>query len=119
MGFPSRRTTWRLLEKLSLEGFQSGLSWRTILAKRADFRVACRHDPRHHYALRVTVDWVQGLTCAEFRSNTRVFALLVSPASIVRTSALTSVAEDGASRRSASDQTLVSTNRLNGVCAPP
>src|SRR5262249_27579298 len=30
----------RLLEKLSLEGFQSGLSWRTILAKRENFRVA-------------------------------------------------------------------------------
>jgi DNA-3-methyladenine glycosylase I len=30
----------RLFEKLSLEGFQSGLSWRTILAKRANFRAA-------------------------------------------------------------------------------
>jgi len=30
----------RLFEKLSLEGFQSGLSWRTILAKRASFRAA-------------------------------------------------------------------------------
>jgi DNA-3-methyladenine glycosylase I len=30
----------RLFEKLSLEGFQSGLSWRTILAKRESFRVA-------------------------------------------------------------------------------
>lgn len=30
----------RLFEKLSLEGFQSGLSWRTILAKRDDFRAA-------------------------------------------------------------------------------
>src|SRR5262245_34127331 len=30
----------RLFEKLSLEGFQSGLSWRTILAKRQNFRVA-------------------------------------------------------------------------------
>lgn len=30
----------RLFEKLSLEGFQSGLSWRTILAKRDNFRVA-------------------------------------------------------------------------------
>jgi DNA-3-methyladenine glycosylase I len=29
-----------LFEKLSLEGFQSGLSWRTILAKRENFRVA-------------------------------------------------------------------------------
>ncbi|GAA4892036.1 DNA-3-methyladenine glycosylase I [Streptomyces coeruleoprunus] len=30
----------RLLEKISLEGFQSGLSWRTILAKRENFRTA-------------------------------------------------------------------------------
>jgi DNA-3-methyladenine glycosylase I len=30
----------RLFEKLSLEGFQSGLSWRTILAKRHNFRAA-------------------------------------------------------------------------------
>jgi DNA-3-methyladenine glycosylase I len=30
----------RLFEKLSLEGFQSGLSWRTILAKREGFRAA-------------------------------------------------------------------------------
>lgn len=30
----------RLFEKLSLEGFQSGLSWRTILAKRENFRLA-------------------------------------------------------------------------------
>ena len=35
----------RLFEKLSLEGFQSGLSWRTILAKRENFRAAfCRFD---------------------------------------------------------------------------
>jgi len=30
----------RLFEKLSLEGFQSGLSWRTILNKREHFRAA-------------------------------------------------------------------------------
>jgi DNA-3-methyladenine glycosylase I len=30
----------RLFEKISLEGFQSGLSWRTILAKRENFRNA-------------------------------------------------------------------------------
>lgn len=30
----------RLFEKLSLEAFQSGLSWRTILAKRDNFRAA-------------------------------------------------------------------------------
>ena len=29
-----------LFEKLSLEGFQAGLSWRTILAKRENFRAA-------------------------------------------------------------------------------
>jgi len=32
----------RLFEKLCLEGFQAGLSWRTILAKRENFRVAFR-----------------------------------------------------------------------------
>ncbi len=35
----------RLFEKLCLESFQSGLSWRTILAKRENFRAAfCRFD---------------------------------------------------------------------------
>lgn len=38
-GFPVRDDI-RLFEKLSLEGFQSGLSWRTILAKRENFRKA-------------------------------------------------------------------------------
>jgi DNA-3-methyladenine glycosylase I len=38
-GFPVR-DDHRLFEKLSLEGFQSGLSWRTILAKRENFRAA-------------------------------------------------------------------------------
>ena len=33
----------RLFEKLCLEGFQSGLSWRTILAKRENFRSAFQH----------------------------------------------------------------------------
>lgn len=33
----------RLFEKISLEGFQSGLSWRTILAKRENFREAFHH----------------------------------------------------------------------------
>jgi DNA-3-methyladenine glycosylase I len=40
-GFPVRDDR-RLFEKLCLEGFQSGLSWRTILAKRANFRAAFR-----------------------------------------------------------------------------
>jgi len=33
----------RLFEKLSLESFQSGLSWRTILSKRENFRAAFHH----------------------------------------------------------------------------
>lgn len=33
----------KLFEKLCLESFQSGLSWRTILAKRENFRAAFRH----------------------------------------------------------------------------
>src|SRR5204862_6090449 len=40
-GFPVAEDR-RLFEKLSLEGFQSGLSWRTILAKRENFRAAFR-----------------------------------------------------------------------------
>lgn len=38
-GFPVKDDQ-RLFEKLSLEGFQSGLSWRTILNKRESFREA-------------------------------------------------------------------------------
>ena len=43
----------RLFEKLSLEGFQSGLSWRTILAKRDNFRAAF-HDFDFDRIARVT-----------------------------------------------------------------
>ena len=38
-GFPVKDDR-RLFEKICLEGFQSGLSWRTILAKRENFRKA-------------------------------------------------------------------------------
>lgn len=38
-GFPVKDDV-RLFEKICLEGFQSGLSWRTILAKRDNFREA-------------------------------------------------------------------------------
>ncbi|MGQ0709416.1 MAG: DNA-3-methyladenine glycosylase I [Rhodoferax sp.] len=38
-GFPVADDV-RLFEKICLEGFQSGLSWRTILAKREHFRAA-------------------------------------------------------------------------------
>jgi len=48
-GFPVG-DDFRLFEKLSLEGFQSGLSWRTILAKRENFRAAFRHFDFHRVA---------------------------------------------------------------------
>lgn len=38
-GFPVD-DDYRLFEKICLEGFQSGLSWRTILVKRENFRAA-------------------------------------------------------------------------------
>jgi len=41
-GFPVEDDQ-RLFEKICLEGFQSGLSWRTILAKRENFRAAFHH----------------------------------------------------------------------------
>lgn len=41
-GFPVE-DDFRLFEKLCLESFQSGLSWRTILAKRENFRKAFHH----------------------------------------------------------------------------
>lgn len=40
----------KLFEKLSLEGFQSGLSWRTILAKREGFRAAFHNFDFHKIA---------------------------------------------------------------------
>ena len=40
----------RLFEKLCLESFQSGLSWRTILAKRENFRSSFHHFDFHRIA---------------------------------------------------------------------
>ena len=48
-GFPVKDDV-RLFEKLSLEGFQSGLSWRTILAKRENFRAAFHQFDFHKVA---------------------------------------------------------------------
>ena len=48
-GFPVE-DDFRLFEKLCLEGFQSGLSWRTILAKRENFRKAFRGFDFHKVA---------------------------------------------------------------------
>ena len=41
-GFPTKDDQ-RLFEKICLEGFQSGLSWRTILEKRENFRKAFKN----------------------------------------------------------------------------
>lgn len=50
----------RLFEKLSLEGFQSGLSWRTILVKRNTFRAAL-HDFDFNRIARITARDVERL----------------------------------------------------------
>ncbi len=52
-GFPVKDDT-RLFEKLCLEGFQSGLSWRTILAKRQNFRAAF-----DNFAIDLVADYTQ------------------------------------------------------------
>lgn len=41
---------FRLFEKMNLEGFQSGLSWLTILRKRENFRAAFAHFDFHQIA---------------------------------------------------------------------
>lgn len=48
-GFPSV-DDYKLFEKLCLESFQSGLSWRTILVKRENFRSAFAHFDFHQVA---------------------------------------------------------------------
>lgn len=48
-GFPVANDQ-RLFEKLCLESFQSGLSWRTILNKRENFRAAFHHFDFHKVA---------------------------------------------------------------------
>jgi DNA-3-methyladenine glycosylase I len=48
-GFPVSNDQ-RLFEKLCLETFQSGLSWRTILSKRDHFRLAFHHFDFHKVA---------------------------------------------------------------------
>lgn len=58
-GFPVD-DDFRLFEKLSLEGFQSGLSWRTILAKRENFRKAF-HDFDYNKIAKFTAKDVDSL----------------------------------------------------------
>lgn len=52
-GFPVN-DDYRLFEKICLEGFQSGLSWRTILAKRENFRAAF-----HNFDFNKVADFTQ------------------------------------------------------------
>ncbi|MEH6445562.1 MAG: DNA-3-methyladenine glycosylase I [Oceanospirillaceae bacterium] len=54
-GFPSN-DDYHLFEKLCLESFQSGLSWRTILVKRENFRAAFKQFNFHEVALFTTLD---------------------------------------------------------------
>ena len=49
-GYPVK-DDFRLFEKICLEGFQSGLSWLTILRKRENFREAFHHFDYHKVAL--------------------------------------------------------------------
>jgi len=58
-GFPVD-DDFRLFEKLSLEGFQSGLSWRTILVKRENFRKAF-HGFDYHKVARFAANDVERL----------------------------------------------------------
>ena len=58
-GFPVQDDQ-RLFEKICLEGFQSGLSWRTILAKRENFRKAFKNFDFNKVA-RFTKNDVEGL----------------------------------------------------------
>lgn len=58
-GFPVRDDR-RLFEKLCLEGFQSGLSWRTVLEKRENFRAAF-HDFDHERIAQFSEDDVNRL----------------------------------------------------------
>ncbi len=53
-GFPVS-DDYRLFEKLCLEGFQSGLSWRTILSKRENFRAAF-----HDFDFDTIADFTEG-----------------------------------------------------------
>ena len=58
-GFPVD-DEFKLFEKLCLESFQSGLSWRTILTKRENFRRAFHHFDYNKVAL-FTADDVERL----------------------------------------------------------
>lgn len=58
-GFPVS-DDFKLFEKLSLEGFQSGLSWRTILAKRESFRKAF-HNFDYNKVARFTANDIERL----------------------------------------------------------
>ncbi len=85
----------RLFEKLSLEAFQSGLSWRTILAKRANFRRAfagfeiaqvARFGAAERAALRADAGIVRhaGKIDAVINNAQRALALIAEQGSLAR-----------------------------------
>jgi len=103
----------RLFEKLCLEGFQAGLSWRTILEKRGNFRRAFDHFDFRRMALYTEADVERlmndkgivrhrGKITAAINNAQRALALVAAEGSIARfvwqyaTDDASSLAEDSA-----------------------
>jgi len=78
-GFPVDSDT-RLFEKVCLESFQSGLSWRTILTKRDNFRAAFAQFDFYKVALFVAEDEQRLLQDAGIVRNKRKIAATINNA---------------------------------------
>lgn len=70
----------RLFEKVCLESFQSGLSWRTILNKRAAFRIAFDGFNLHKIALYTQEDVERLLNNADIVRNRRKIEAVINNA---------------------------------------
>lgn len=70
----------RLFEKVCLESFQSGLSWRTILNKRAAFRIAFDEFNLHKIALYTQEDVERLLNNADIVRNRRKIEAVINNA---------------------------------------
>ena len=75
-GFPVGEDM-RLFEKICLESFQSGLSWRTILAKRDNFREAF-----HHFDFK-RISKFKEEDCAFCKKSAKVTPALKTPDEVV------------------------------------
>lgn len=78
-GFPSV-DDYPLFEKLCLESFQSGLSWRTILVKRENFRRAFHHFNFHSIAKFDDVDIERLMADASIVRNRRKIEAVINNA---------------------------------------